>query len=150
MEKLDNPAVLQIGIIVRDVARAARHYAEVFGIPLPEVIEIAGDSFAHTIYRGQPSEAKGKAAFFDLGALQMELIEPVGGPSTWEEFLRTKGEGIHHIAFKVNEMPAAVEFLKGKGMEVIQSGGWDGGQYAYLDASAQLGVILELLHFDRG
>ncbi|MEZ0396927.1 MAG: VOC family protein [Anaerolineales bacterium] len=149
MDKLENRAVVQIGIVVRDVARAARQYAEVFGIPLPEVVEIAHDSFANTIYRGQPSQAKGKAAFFDLGSVQMELIEPVGGPSTWEEFLRAKGEGIHHIAFKVNEMGEALAFLQGRGLEVVQAGGWDGGQYAYLDASAQLGTILELLHFDE-
>ncbi len=149
MNKLDNHAVVQIGIVVRDVARAARRYAEVFGIPLPEVVEIAHDSFANTVYRGQPSQAKGKAAFFDLGSVQMELIEPVGGPSTWEEFLRARGEGIHHIAFKVNDLQQAIAFLNQKEIEVIQSGGWDGGQYAYLDASAQLGTILELLHFDR-
>ena len=149
MEKLDSNVVMQIGIIVKDAAKTARHYAEVFGIPVPAVVEIANDSFANTIYRGKPSGATGKAAFFDLGPVQMELIEPIGGPSTWEEFLRTKGEGIHHIAFKVQEMPAAVAFLKSKGMECVQDGGWDGGQYAYIDSSAQLGTILELLHFDK-
>ncbi len=149
MEKLDNPVVVQIGVIVRDVAKSARRYAEVFGIPVPQIVEIANDSFARTVHRGQPSRASGKAAFFDLGPVQMELIEPVGAPSTWDEFLQTKGEGIHHIAFRVTEMPAAIEFLKSKGMECIQEGGWDGGQYAYVDASAQLGTILELLHFDK-
>ena len=93
--------------------------------------------------------AKGKAAFFDLGAVQMELIEPIGAPSTWEEFLRTKGEGLHHIAFKTMDMDAAREFLDSKGMETVQHGGWDGGQYAYVDCSKQLGTILELLHFDK-
>lgn len=149
MEKLDSQVVVQIGIVVRDVAQTARRYAEVFGIPVPPVVEIANDSFAQTVYRGKPSAASGKAAFFDLGAVQMELIEPVGAPSTWEEFLRTKGEGIHHIAFKVQEMSSAVAFLKARGMECLQNGGWDGGQYAYVDASAQLGAIIELLHFDK-
>jgi catechol 2,3-dioxygenase-like lactoylglutathione lyase family enzyme len=149
MEKLDSNVVMQIGIIVKDAAATARHYAEVFGIPVPQVVEIANDSFARTVYRGKSSGATGRAAFFDLGPVQMELIEPVGAPSTWEEFLRTKGEGIHHIAFKVQEMPAAVEFLKNKGMECVQDGGWDGGQYAYIDSGAQLGTILELLHFDK-
>jgi methylmalonyl-CoA/ethylmalonyl-CoA epimerase len=149
MDKLDNPNVVQIGIIVRDVVKSARDYAEVFGIPIPEIVEIANDSFANTLYRGQPSIATGKAAFFDLGPVQMELIEPVGGPSTWEEFLNTQGEGVHHIAFKVKKMSEAIRFLKSKGMETLQTGGWDGGQYAYIDARAQLGTILELLHFDR-
>jgi hypothetical protein len=99
--------------------------------------------------RGKPSTAQGKGAFFDLGPVQMELIEPVGAPSTWEEFLRTHGEGLHHIAFKTLDMDSARKFLTSKGMETIQHGGWDGGQYAYVDCSKSLGTILELLHFDK-
>jgi 4-hydroxyphenylpyruvate dioxygenase-like putative hemolysin len=149
MNKLDSTTVVQIGIIVKEVEKAASAYAEVFGIPKPAVVPIADDAFAHTDYRGGPSSARGKAAFFDLGPVQMELIEPVGAPSTWEEFLRTHGEGLHHIAFLTQDMSAAREFLGSKGMETIQQGGWDGGQYAYMDGSKSLGLILELLHNDK-
>jgi catechol 2,3-dioxygenase-like lactoylglutathione lyase family enzyme len=149
MTNLDSTTVVQIGIIVKDAEKTASAYAEVFGIPKPAVVLIADDSFANTNYRGQPSTAKGKAAFFDLGPVQMELIEPISTPSTWEEFLRTHGEGIHHIAFKTYNMELAREFLASKGMETIQHGGWDGGRYAYVDCSKQLGTILELLQFDK-
>ncbi|MFH1523892.1 MAG: VOC family protein [Chloroflexota bacterium] len=148
MNKLDSTTVVQIGIIVKDAEKTASHYAEVFGIPKPTVVPIGDDSFANTNYRGQSSTAKGKAAFFDLGPVQMELIEPVGAPSTWEEFLRTHGEGIHHIALKTQDMDAAREFLAAEGMETIQHGGWDGGQYTYIESTKQLGTILELLHSD--
>lgn len=149
MNQLDSTTVVQIGLIVKDVERTASHYAEVFGIPKPSVVPIADDSFANTSYRGQPSLAKGKAAFFDLGPVEMELIEPVGAPSTWEEFLRTHGEGINHIAIKTGNMAEAVKMFESKGMEIVQSGGWEGGQYAYIESSRQLGTILELLHFDK-
>jgi methylmalonyl-CoA/ethylmalonyl-CoA epimerase len=149
MNKLDSNTVVQIGIIVKDVEKTASAYAVVFGIPKPEVVPIASDAFAKTSYHGRPSTARGKAAFFDLGPVQMELIEPVGAPSTWEEFLRTHGEGIHHIAFKTQDMGAAREFLASQGLETIQQGGWDGGQYAYVDCSNSLGLILELLHDDK-
>jgi catechol 2,3-dioxygenase-like lactoylglutathione lyase family enzyme len=149
MNNLDSTTVVQIGIIVKDVEETASAYAEVFGIPKPEIVPIAGDSFANTNYRGGPSTAQGKGAFFDLGPVQMELIEPVGAPSTWEEFLRTHGQGIHHIAFKTRDMGETCNFLASKGMETIQQGGWDGGQYAYVDCSKQLGLILELLHNDQ-
>jgi catechol 2,3-dioxygenase-like lactoylglutathione lyase family enzyme len=148
MNKLDSTTVVQIGIIVKDVEKAASAYAGVFGIPKPAVVPIADDAFANTDYRGTPSSAKGKAACFDLGPVQMELIEPVGAPSLWEEFLRIHGEGLHHIAFKTQDLGAAREFLVSKGMETIQHGGWDGGQYTYMDGSQQLGLILELLHND--
>jgi catechol 2,3-dioxygenase-like lactoylglutathione lyase family enzyme len=149
MHKLDSNTVVQIGIIVKDVEKTAGAYAEVFGISKPEVVPIAGDAFANTNYRGRPSAAQGKGAFFDLGPVQMELIEPNGAPSTWEEFLRMHGEGIHHIAFKTQDMGAAREFLASQGMETIQQGGWDGGQYAYVDCMNNLGLILELLHDDK-
>jgi len=148
MNRLDSDTVVQIGIIVADVEKTARGYAEVFGVPLPQAVPIAVDSFAHTIYRGKPSQAAGRAAFFHLGAIEIELIQPVGAPSTWEEFLRQRGEGIHHIAFRTAKIDEAQDFLRSKGMDLVQSGGWDGGRYAYLDASGQLGTILELLHFD--
>jgi catechol 2,3-dioxygenase-like lactoylglutathione lyase family enzyme len=149
MNKLDSATVVQIGIIVKDVEKTASAYAVVFGMPMPAIVPIASDSFAGTNYRGGPSTAHGKGAFFDLGPVQMELIEPVGAPSTWEQFLRTQGEGIHHIAFKTHDMGEARKFLASRGMETIQQGGWDGGQYAYVDCSKQLGMILELLHFDQ-
>jgi catechol 2,3-dioxygenase-like lactoylglutathione lyase family enzyme len=149
MEKLDSKTVMQIGIIVRDAEAAARAYAEVFGIPTPEVVPIAADDFANTVHRGKPSQARGKAAFFDLGSIQMELIEPVGSPSTWQEFLDANGPGIHHLAFKTADMQSSLAFLDEKGMPLIQSGGWDGGQYAYIDSTEKLGAIVELLKFDR-
>jgi methylmalonyl-CoA/ethylmalonyl-CoA epimerase len=149
MDKLDTTTIVQIGLIVKDIKKTARHYAEVFGIPEPAVVSVADDAFSRTNYRGDPSTAKGLGAFFKLGPVELELIQPVGSPSTWEEFLRTKGEGIHHLAVKTEDMSQARKFLDSKGMETVQTGGWDGGQYAYVDCSQQLGLILELLKFDK-
>jgi methylmalonyl-CoA/ethylmalonyl-CoA epimerase len=149
MNALDSNTVTQIGIIVKDIEKAASTYAAVFGIPKPAIVPLGNDSFANTRYRGLPSTAVAKGAFFKLGAVEIELIEPVGAPSTWQEFLGTHGEGLHHIAFKTGDMEAARTFLASKGMETVQTGGWDGGQYAYVDCSKDLGLILELLHFDQ-
>ena len=99
---------------------------------------------AHTRYRGEPTEARAKLAFFGAGSLSIELIEPVGGPSTWQEFLDAHGEGMHHIAFHIDDMEGQVEMLAGKGMPAVQSGDYTGGCYAYIDSVPQLGVILEL------
>jgi methylmalonyl-CoA/ethylmalonyl-CoA epimerase len=146
--KLDSAVIVQIGIVVRDIRQAARAYAAAFGIPEPEIAPIAADEFAHTLYQGEASNATGLGAYFTMGNIEMELIQPLGGPSTWEEFLRTHGEGIHHVAVKTDDMEASKQLLASQGMETIQQGGWDGGQYAYVEATSQLGMILELLHFD--
>lgn len=149
MEHLENNVLVQVGVVVRDVERTAAHYAEVFGLPRPEIVLIAADSFANTIYRGRPSQAHAKAAFLDMGPIQLELIEPVGAPSTWEEFLRKHGEGIHHLAVRVERFDEAKALLERHGMPVVQSGGWEGGRYAYIDSVASLGAMLELLHFEH-
>jgi methylmalonyl-CoA/ethylmalonyl-CoA epimerase len=111
----------------------------------PQVIITAGESEAHTRYRGEPSQAQAKLAFFNLGQVSLELIEPIGGPSTWKDFLDQKGEGVHHIAFQVKGTQQVVEFLESHAIEEVQRGDYTGGMYTYMDGSAQLGVILELL-----
>jgi methylmalonyl-CoA/ethylmalonyl-CoA epimerase len=77
--------------------------------------------------------------------LQIELIQPLGGKSTWQDFLDKYGEGIHHIAFQVKNIDGIEKKFELQGMPTIQNGGWDGGAYSYIDASENLGCILELL-----
>jgi len=80
-----------------------------------------------------------------MGQVDIELIEPIGGPSTWQEILDEKGEGVHHIAFTIKGTDQVVAFLKGEGLDVVQQGHYPGGMYTYVDSTPALGVILELL-----
>ena len=137
--------VCQVGLIVHDIERSAEAYSRVFGLPKPEVIITDKPEIARTTYRGEPTNAQAKLAFFDMGQVTLELIEPIGGPSTWQEFLDEKGEGVHHIAFMVQSTDDAVAFLGAKGIGVVQQGHYTGGMYTYLDSAPALGVILELL-----
>lgn len=123
MDTLDSKTIVQIGLIVPDVEAAARHYAQVFGIPMPQIVPIADDAFARTDYRGGASSATGRAAFFDMGPLQVELIQPVGGPSTWADFLNEHGAGIHHFAIKTeDDVKSAIQFhIETFGKEVFDS-----------------------------
>lgn len=148
-EKFGSQVCTQIGIIVKDVQKTAEAYADLFGIDVPNVMETDSYEKAGTTYLGKPSEGRAKLAFFDLGSLQLELIEPVGGPSTWQEFLDEKGEGVHHIAFKIDGMDEQIGILGQKGMPLLQRGCWDGGCYSYVDGTEKLKVILELLEFDE-
>ena len=149
MEKaLGSHTIVQIGLIVRDIEETSRAYADVFGLKVPQWILTDPEPEANTRYRGEPTEARAKLAFLDMGSLQLELIEPVGGPSTWQEFLDAHGEGVHHIAFNVEGMSDRVAYLEGKGIPLVQRGDYTGGRYAYVDGLAQLKVVLELLEND--
>lgn len=143
---LSGKTICQIGIVVHDIEKAVQNYAMVFGLDIPEFELTDGQDIAHTQYHGQPTDARAKLAFFNVGSISLELIEPISGPSTWQEFLDTKGEGVHHIAFSVENMEDhRNKLLENHGMYTIQTGDYEGGCYSYIDSATQLGVILELL-----
>lgn len=146
---LGSTTLAQVAIVVRDIEAAARRWADVLGMPVPEVITTAPGLQVHQTYRGAPSDAQAKLAFFNLGQVQLELIQPLGGNSTWQEVLDRRGEGFHHIAFWVEGMQQSVDFLRERGIPMIQRGDMGEGQYAYFDAEEALGVTLELLERKR-
>jgi catechol 2,3-dioxygenase-like lactoylglutathione lyase family enzyme len=144
-ENLGSTTLAQVAIVVHNIDDAAKRYADILGMPVPQVIATAPGLEVNQTYLGQPSDAQAKLAFFDVGQVQIELIEPMGGASTWQDVLDRKGEGVHHIAFWVEGMQKSVDFLKARGIAMIQRGDMGEGQYAYFDSEGQLGVTLELL-----
>lgn len=137
--------VTQVAIIVKDIDKARKAWSTVLGIPEPAISIAESHSSRPTLYNGTPSDAKSKLAFLRMDNLQIELIQPLGGNSTWQEFLDKNGEGIHHIAFEVKNIDNLEQEFKTIKMPTIQRGGWNGGAYSYINASADLGCILELL-----
>jgi catechol 2,3-dioxygenase-like lactoylglutathione lyase family enzyme len=142
--------VVQVGLIVSDIEKTAREYCRVFGCEMPQIMVTDGYEKSHSTYRGQPTHARAKLAFFNMGQLSIELIEPIGEPSTWKEHLDANGVSVHHLAFEIQDTPAVVSQLGEVGIAVVQQGDYTGGRYTYLDSTAQLGVAVELLeNFDR-
>ncbi len=147
-QALGTTTVTQVGIIVRDIEARARAWADVLGLPVPE-IQITGTlEEAETRYKGAPTPARAKLAFFHLGQVDLELIEPIDEPSTWNDQLQQHGDSLHHIAFNIQGMADKLAYLDGKGVPLVQRGEYTGGRYAYVDSSAQLGTMLELLEND--
>ena len=146
---LGSTTLAQVAIVVHDIEAAAQRYADILGLPVPNIITTAPGQEVEQTYRGQASNAQAKLAFFNLGQVQLELIEPLGGESTWQEALDKNGEGVHHLAFWVEGMQRSVDFLKEKDIPMIQRGDMGEGQYAYFDTEKPLGVVLELLEHKR-
>ena len=147
-QTLGTTIITQVGIIVQDIEAKARAWAEVLGLPVPEIMITDTYERAQTEYKGGPSHARAKLAFFHLGQVDLELIEPVGEPSTWQDQLDEHGNSLHHIAFEIKGMSEKVAYLGAKGLPLVQRGEYTGGRYAYIDGNAQLGAILELLEND--
>jgi len=142
---IQNHKMAQVAIVVKDIEKARKNWAMVLGMDVPEVSIAKSHPSRPTKYKGTPSSAEAKLAFFNLENIQIELIEPLGGNSTWQEFLDSKGEGIHHIAFMVKGIDGLERRFEMQGMPTDQNGGWEGGAYSYINAMQMLGCELELL-----
>ncbi len=146
---LGTNVITQIGILVNDIEKTSKAYADFFGVEKPKWFWTDTVDVAQTEYMGESSEARSKLAFFDMGSLQLELIEPDQHPSTWRDHLNAHGEGPHHIAFVIEGMKEKIAVMEAKGMKLVQKGEYTGGRYAYLDTFPQLKVMLELLENDK-
>lgn len=145
---LQNNQVMQIGLVVPNIEEAARAWASLLGVPTPEIEMTGPVEQAHTQYRQQPSPARARLAFFQLGQISLELIEPVGEPSTWGDQLAAHGPSLHHIAFEIKGMADQLSILEQHGMSLLQQGDYSGGRYAYMDGTQRFGAVLELLEND--
>ncbi|GGJ14148.1 lactoylglutathione lyase [Alicyclobacillus cellulosilyticus] len=145
---LGTDVVTQIGIIVRDIEKTSQAFADFFGVEKPKWFLTDTIDKTQATYRGEPCYGRAKLAFFKLGNLDIELIEPDEHPSTWREFLDQHGEGVHHIAFVIQGMQEKITLLAGRDMPLVQKGEYTGGRYAYIDTVPQLKVAIELLEND--
>ena len=137
------PPVSQVGIVVRDIEKTAAFYYSTFGIgPFEIVPEV---KFEGVILRGSPTNAKIKVAFAQSGPVQIELIEPLEGKNIYTEFLDSKGEGLHHLGFQVDDLDSMLAEFKSKGIEPVfwLNLGWMA--FAYLNTETIGGVMFELL-----
>ena len=145
---LGTKLITQIGILVHDIEKTSQAYAQFFGVEKPQCSITDEVDKAQTQYRGKRSDARAKLAFFDMGSLQLELIQPDHNPSTWRESLDKNGEGPHHIAFVVEGMKDKIAVLERNQVPLLQKGEYPGGRYAYIDTLRDLKVIIELLEND--
>lgn len=139
----------QVGFIVKDLEVSKKKFAEFFGVEVPPSCDGGKYEITGTTVMGEPApDANCLMAFFNVGEhTQIELIQPNGVKSTWQDFLDEHGEGIHHIAFGVKGTDNVILACENFGMKCVQRGkyGSGTGEYAYLDASKDLKCMIELL-----
>jgi len=132
-----------VGAIVRDVDKTAEYY-ESLGMGPFEPLIIDGQE--ERIRGKLVDNLKLKIRMGHIGPIRMELIEPVAGrESIWKEVLESKGEGIHHLAFLVDNIEKAKAKLIEQGLNLIFSAKFgNGGGAAYFETDRIGGLVLEL------
>ncbi len=132
LEKLDH-----IGIAVKDLDQAIKLYKDVFGIEPSLVYESA--------------YTKAKIAFISIGETRVELIQPSNPESVVGKFLEKKGEGIHHISFKVKDVDQSLTEIESKGVQLIDKKSRqvrENERVAFLHPKSTNGVLFELIQED--
>lgn len=122
-----------IGIAVNNLEDAVLIYEKLFGIPSYKQEEVASEGV--------------KTAFFMNGPNKIELLEATNPESPIAKFIAKKGEGMHHIAFEVEDIVLEIARLKKEGFIIlneIPKKGADNKWVAFLHPKSTNGVLIEL------
>ena len=127
-----------IGIAVKSIDEALSLYTDVYGL------ELAGTEVVE--------DQKVKTAFLPLGDSEIELLEATDPNSAIAKFIEKKGQGIQHIAFRVDDVEKALEEAKAKGIRLIDEKpryGAGGAKIAFLHPKSTQGVLVEFCQRDK-
>jgi len=138
-----------IGFVVGDAERSAEYFWKNFGIGPWAFFEL-GPGLDKTECYGHSCEFSFKIATAQLGALKLELIQPLSGQTPHMEFLQTRGGGLFHLGTVIDSQEQLAMMKKLGYKEITSAYGIGGkeGYGVYYDTMEDLGVILELIHFD--
>jgi methylmalonyl-CoA/ethylmalonyl-CoA epimerase len=121
-----------IGIAVEDLEKAIDYYENILGLKCYAVEEV--------------KDQKVKTAFFKVGQTKIELLESTEPDGPIGKYIEKKGQGIHHIAFNVQDLPNALKEAEDKGVKLIDSDprkGAEGLNIAFLHPKSTFGVLTE-------
>ena len=149
---LPDKKIVHVGIVVDDIEKALDKWVALLGVEKRPVINIAaGHEDNPTQYHGTFTDAKARIVFIRAENIQIELLEPIGEEkSYWKDFLAQHGPSVHHIGVNVKNLGETyLDLFKKAGYPLVQHGGWNGGEYGYMDSQKDLGVVIELLeHYE--
>ena len=122
-----------LGIAVKSLDEAIPYYENILGMKCYSIEEVA--------------DQKVKTAFFKVGQTKLELLEPTSDESSIAKFIEKRGEGIHHLAFAVEDGVAnALAEMEGKGVRLIDKAprkGAEGLNIAFIHPKSTHGVLTE-------
>ena len=122
-----------LGIAVNSIEEGKNFWTDVLGLPFEG---------AETV---EPQKVT--TAFFPVGESEVELLESTAPDGPVAKYIEKRGQGIQHVAFRVENIEAALEELKQKGIQLIDQTprlGAGGAKIAFLHPKATNGVLVEL------
>ena len=123
-----------VAFAVADLDAAIEHYARVWGL--------------RASHRERVDDQGIEEAMLPLGDSNIQLVCPTSADSTVARFLDRRGEGLHHVAYEVDDVAAALDRLRGEGAELIDAAPRPGGRghlVAFVHPKGNHGVLVELV-----
>jgi catechol 2,3-dioxygenase-like lactoylglutathione lyase family enzyme len=137
--------VFQIAYVVPDLHAAVRFFKEKLGVPGFMVWE--NFMLQDQIYNDVPGDYVQSIAFGFAGDMQIELIQPLSGVSTYSDFLtRNPKGGVQHLGVLVDEFDSAVADMTSRGYAIVQSGRNGETRLAYFDTDRDIGILTEIVY----
>lgn len=122
-----------IGVAVKSIEDARKFYEDVLGLKIHGMEEVA--------------EQKVRTAFIPVGDTEVELLESTAPDGPIAKYIEKNGEGVQHIAFRVDNIEQALADLKAKGVRLIDETprrGAGGAKIAFVHPKASFGTLVEL------
>ena len=145
----ENWRFAHVAVVVQDMDKAVEYYQSL-GIATfrPEFMLDSSTYTDYKVYGKTPDTIdKTRMRILEIGSFPLELVQPVEGEPIYNEFLKSKGEGVHHIAYFVDDLEGETAKLAKKGIPVITRvyRGSTGAGFAYFDIRRVGNVIIELI-----
>jgi methylmalonyl-CoA/ethylmalonyl-CoA epimerase len=143
-----NRKIFQIAFVTRDLERSMKAWVETLGVGPWRVAafteETVKDFVVHGAVVGEPF--KFLIAISRMGDTELEIIQPVYGPTIYSKFLDERGEGLHHIKEQITDeaIDGVLADYRDKGIGITQTGRFFTDFHHYLDSEAKLGFVYEL------
>lgn len=140
--------VTQVAFLVPDLASGVETWGALLGRSDWLVYTYSPETVPHLTFRGEPGKFSMRLALSGASP-QLELIEPLEGPSIYHEWLEERGFGVHHLGFHVPRLGPIAEALAADGFSPVQAGSGYGvggdGAFAYYDLVDALGLYVEII-----
>ncbi|MEH6442725.1 MAG: VOC family protein [Oceanospirillaceae bacterium] len=143
--------VVELAIITKDHRKTMQGMVKL-GIGPWAVYEFTPANITDQTYQGEPAEFAIKVCFAKSGNMMWEIMEPLWGPTIFQDYLDKQGDGLQHIAYDCNNAPwdERVAELESRGFKCVQSGKWMGqNAFAFFDTIDATGTIFETYHFPQ-
>jgi methylmalonyl-CoA/ethylmalonyl-CoA epimerase len=137
----------QVCVVVRDLDATMKNYVEIAGIGPWAVYDFGPPDVANMRFRGRPVVSRAKLALTWTKDRMWEIIQPVEGPSPYQEFLRDRGEGLHHtlVQHAGHKFDEVLERFRAQGCEPLMTLEFRGTRVAYIDAFKELKMYIEII-----